>query len=374
MNTETKDKRVAEKNHPNGSAVAPDGRLLGEVRDLHGIVTDALDFRPPRHFRSIFGPARSWLPPWRPTSEYRVLGLWESAIAYLFKVGVPSFLRRGRDLEGHKLFVNPTKILREADPQGRYDSFPSEAWFYINGLATHEPVARLNARCLANLTYRPIIVIHNATDSVVVDLLESAIGKSWEVMSRPARRAYQVILESLEDPAKERVIVIAHSQGTIITANVLRALYNPDFKARLFQCAANGDAPPEALPGNPRPDQLAKLEVYAFANCATVMRHHPEMASKGVPVPFIESFGNELDLVARLGMLAPRKERHGITIEGSCYVETGKWGHLLNAHYLFEISDVLEAGRPEDAYQPIEGAPRLPRFYGYFRGQSPDPY
>ena len=63
MNTGTKNKRLAEKNHTNGTAATPAGRLSGEVRDLHGIVKDALDYHPPRHFRSVFGPARSWLPP-----------------------------------------------------------------------------------------------------------------------------------------------------------------------------------------------------------------------------------------------------------------------------------------------------------------------
>ena len=49
-----------------------------------------------------------------------------------------------------------------------------------------------------DLPHRPITIVHNATDSVGVDLLECAIGKGWKVMSRPARRAYQVVLEALE--------------------------------------------------------------------------------------------------------------------------------------------------------------------------------
>ena len=38
---------------------------------------------------------------------------------------------------------------------------------------------------------------------------------------------------------------------------------------------------------------LAKLEIYAFANCADVMRLVEGLPSGGGPAPWIESFGNE---------------------------------------------------------------------------------
>lgn len=355
-------------------------RFIEETRDLRRIVADALDFRPRRYVRSIFGPVLSWLPPHRSMSEFRIVSpfrLWRT-VNYLLDVGIPSILRRPPASAAPTLFLNPTEILHQPDPGGRFDSFPDETWLFINGIATNGALARINARCLASLFRRPITLIHNATDSVGVDLIECAIGKGWEVMSRPARRAYQVLLEALDDPSKKRVVVLCHSQGTIIMANALRALQSPRARARLFAPkAGEGVEPREIRPPDPvSKTHLGKLEIYAFANCADRMLHDGEMLARGVRVPWIESFGNEYDLVARLGMLAPNKARHGIEIHGRSYVRPGKWGHYLNQHYLFEIEDHLRAGGVSPgSYLPLEedgGGP--PRLYGYFGGRVPDPY
>ena len=80
-------------------------------------------------------------------------------------------------------------------------------------------------------------------------------------------------------------------------------------------------------------DELAKLEIYCFANCANTLKYlHPDRA-----VPWIENFGNEFDVVARLGMLAPRAQEWHIEIDGPRYVRPRAWGHFLNAHYLADI-------------------------------------
>jgi hypothetical protein len=54
-------------------------------------------------------------------------------------------------------------------------------------------------------------------------------------------------------------------------------------------------------------------------------------------VPWIESFGNEFDIVARLGMFAPRSDQWHIEIDGPRYVRPRAWGHFLNEHYLVDI-------------------------------------
>ncbi len=58
----------------------------------------------------------------------------------------------------------------------------------------------------------------------------------------------------------------------------------------------------------------------------------------------IESFGNQYDLVARLGMLAPKPGLRGIRIDGPRYIRRDAWGHLLNDHYLAAIEDTQRAG------------------------------
>jgi hypothetical protein len=52
--------------------------------------------------------------------------------------------------------------------------------------------------------------------------------------------------------------------------------------------------------------------VYCFANCATVMRYVDPRRR----LPRIESFGNEHDLVAGLGMLAPDPLGEAVAIDG----------------------------------------------------------
>ena len=93
--------------------------------------------------------------------------------------------------------------------------------------------------------------------------------------------------------------------------------------------------------------ELAKLEIYCFANCATEMKYAKLAEGDNRPVPWIENFGNEYDLVARLGMLAPRADELGIDIDGPCYMHRDAWGHLLNANYLFDIQRGQKQGRKE---------------------------
>lgn len=128
---------------------------------------------------------------------------------------------------------------------------------------------------------------------------------------------------------------------------------------------------PELLKPVP-PEDLATLEVYCFANCATEMKYIDEHLS----LPRIESFANEHDLVARLGMLAPDPDKRHIEISGARFRHDGAWGHLLNAHYLIDIDRAqrqrVHGGTPNaDPYVLIEGSAlpgTLPRLFDYLNG------
>ena len=126
-------------------------------------------------------------------------------------------------------------------------------------------------------------------------------------------------------------------------------------------------------------DFLNKLEVYTFANCSDVMRHAPGLTTKkGNPMPWIENFANEYDVVARLGVLAPRKKKWGIYIDGDVYRKGGGWGHCLNLHYLMGLKEHLDD--PGDVKNPYahwegdKGNGKTPRLYGYYDGAVPEPY
>jgi pimeloyl-ACP methyl ester carboxylesterase len=184
-------------------------------------------------------------------------------------------------------------------------------------------------------------------------------------MTESAIKAFPPIYEALTNPQKKKVVVVAHSQGTIIMAYVLRLLKGqwPEtegvkmLRPKKSRVVAVGPEPlytpvepvfvyPNQTPLKPsdfRPvtaEELAKLEIYCFANCARRMTYFDKKAR----VPWIESIGNEHDLVARLGMLAPHPEERQIAIDGPRYVHKDTWGHLLNVHYLYDI-DKHEQGK-----------------------------
>ena len=398
-----------------------------QTRELLKVALAAATFWPPRYVKSIFGPPLSWPPPHRELSELTILDPWRAVrtLRFLTDVSVPAFDHQApalartllpRLLNG--LFWRPTTFFEQPDPYGRFCGPPGEQWFYINGVATNHDVALLNAALLGELFHRPISVIQNATHSLAFDLTECAIGKEFRTepdledhhtFTEPALEATLAILESLNRPDVDRVVVIAHSQGTIIAANVLRAI------AKALGAVEGKAGPRRAIPRTVRQvakeltsrleqrlglrsrlaDSLAvfvdrpgrtiarlrKLELYTFANCADKMRW---VAGRGGSrLPYIENFANEHDLVARLGVLSPYRDRPElIDIDGPLYLRTGEgsWGHLLNEHHLFAIQDHLESPGEVDNPYPLEqragpGRPRgrkLPRLYGYFLGASPD--
>ena len=388
----------------------PESPLQQTSRDwdnLLGIAFDALRINPLRYLSSIFGPPRTWLPPFSRYSEFKIIDLWRPGrtAKFLANTWIPSIPRTpptfGPPLL-NSLFWQPTVILQRPDHNGSYTAFPDEAWFFVNGIMTNDSVAQINSAYLAYLFHRPLTMIQNSTDSLWIDLFECAVGKEWYRVVEPAVKALPPIYDALKSPHKQRVVVICHSQGTIIMSVVLRLLgqlfrrpaaaLEAEAGARALFAEAPLYAPPEFVYPDEDPinlddfdtlteAELAKLEVYCFANCANTMTTIAT-AVDGRPLPWIESFGNENDIVARLGMLAPRPEQWGIRIDGPRYERHGAWGHMLNEHYLKEIERRQKRGRRPGGdgtaapYEPVagsvEGADQAPRLFGYINGGIPD--
>jgi hypothetical protein len=374
----------------------------GEPRllDLLSIAGDAVKIRPPLWISSIFGLPFTWIPPYRRYSEFKILNLWRlrRTIKYLVNVTVPSIPRTpppfGPPLLNN-LFWQPSVILQRPDHNNNYTSFPDEAWFFLNGIMTNDSLAQVNAAYISYLFHRPVTLIQNSTDSFLIDMLQCMIGKEWAQMTEPVIKTFPVIYDALKSPHKRRVVVIAHSQGTIIIANVLRLLYGlvslPVEEA--LEAVAEYAAPefvyPDQFPIDlddfePLEEEgLAKLEVYCFATCANDFTYY-KSGEEERALPWIEHFGNEFDIVARLGMLAPNPEAREIRIEGPCYVRQNAWGHFLNEHYLFAIEDKQKKGRKhggDGTSNPFELSNPLsltaengngPRLYEYLNGGSPD--
>ncbi len=370
--------------------------------ELAAIAWDALKIRPPLLISSIFGLPWSLLPPYRRYSEYQILNLWRPlrTLRYLVNITMPSVPAAPPPFGPaafNDFFWQPTLILQRPDHTGNYTSYPDEAWFFINGILTNSDVAQTNAAFLADLFHRPITLVQNSTTSLWMDLVQCAVGKQWRRSTEPAVKALPVIYDALKDPHKHRVVVIAHSQGTIIIATILDMLYKlmrrPAAKEMAMMPALAAPAGPELIYQSDEPldlsdftpleeEELAKLEIYCFATCANVLTWRRSFVGDRPPAPWIEHFGNEQDIVARLGMLAPQAERRGILIDGARYLRHGAWGHFLNEHYLYPLAEKQRKGRKrggEGGATPFEliGAdehPELatPRLFSYINGGSPE--
>src|SRR4051794_4717214 len=155
--------------------------------ELAAIARDALRISPPFYINSIFGPTRSWFPPYQRFSEYSLLNPWRPLrmLKFLQNTWIPSVphtppLFNPPFLDD--LFWQPTVILQRPDHYGSYTSYPDEAWFFINGVMTNDGVAQLNAALLAELFHRPITLIQNSTSSLLTDLAQCALDKmNWRI-------------------------------------------------------------------------------------------------------------------------------------------------------------------------------------------------
>lgn len=387
-------------------------------RDLLELSREALRLTPPDYFRSVFGSPGSWLPPYNRFSEYNIISPWRlfTTMRFLMDVSVPSSFRSTPDWARtffpdviNSRIWHPTTFFRQRDEYGGVSSFPDEHWFFINGIATNKDVAAFNSSYLAHLFHRPVTVVQNATNSWLVDLFECAIGKGFKddpnsddhkTMTEPVWRATAAILEALNADQTHKVIVIAHSQGTIIMANVLRAVAKALHSELTHQKKPRWHGFTNELMGVVETEtqvtlrnnlahslsnfakggifqaqeKLQKLEIYTFANCADKMGY----VYPGTQLPYMEHFANQHDLVARLGILSPLRDDPNtlIEIDGPVFEQKDGWGHLLNEHYLSAIDNYLYPANsrrrpPQDPYGGDGKQALKPRLYEYFHGNRP---
>lgn len=409
----------------NSSLVIEQTKVENELQQLLLIAAEALKFRPPLYIKSILGPIKKWLPPHDHYSEFRIADLWHplKLIDFLSDLSIPAFSHKpNRWVESfvpplvQNLFWRPSDYFQQSDPFQNDTSFLKEHWFFINGVATNEAVAKINSTLISKMFLRPVTVVHNQTDSLLLDLIQCAIGKEFKTrpslskpqsMTEPAVKATIAILKALIDPERDKVVLICHSQGTIITANVIRALNVAIEMMKKESLDVAQESEPElnliehlaceilgskalkiddhVIRAEYLVSLLKKLEVYTFANCANKMTYITyiyDNNGKEIGLPFIENFANEFDLVARLGVLSPlKKDPDLIKIDGRLYEKQGKdaWGHLLNEHYLLGLDKYLkQAKNTSNPYCLIDSAQmetrNNPRLYSYFDGGRPDAY
>ena len=193
-----------------------------------------------------------------------------------------------------------------------------EYWIYINGMVTNQFVAQANAQRLYEIFGRPVTVCLNPTDGFLVDLLECIVDKLgllewfWKTQPQEYLRAelQRAIVEAAGGKYK-RVVLVAHSQGTIIASKTLQQLAGMTNFAPLMK---------------------KHLLVFNFADCAHTM--------SAENVRYLENVSNQRDTVSWLGVLFPFPDLwedvngNPISIGGAKVTDSQRWGHLLNTHYL----------------------------------------
>ena len=168
-------------------------------------------------------------------------------------------------------------------------------WFFLNGICTDKQVWQINADLISKMFGVPVHSMHNPTNGLILDLAECVFGRTFDMMDATTKHLYHTLKKALLE--EEKVVVLAHSQGGIIVANILTAiLHDKDVS-----------------------DKICKLEVYTFAS-----------ASDDMPTGeyYCEHYANTLDYVARIGILEYKDEMYG-----TLYTRFAG-GHLLNIHYL----------------------------------------
>lgn len=210
-----------------------------------------------------------------------------------------------------------------------------EKWFFINGIATSPPVAILNCLELARVFNRPIHLIHTPTWGAAWDIWDSIIARTLRKDGYLSKPAYDVVKEALA--THEKVVIIGHSQGTIVSSYIARKL----LKDKQFRHHA------------------PKLEIYCLAGVADSFRLDKQLSEKARHgVPYVEHFANGLDFFCRIGVLA-----HQEHTAGAIFKLQDRKGHLLNDHYLAGIERGDYCGGKSRLHRYVNGASPADDYY-----------
>ncbi|KAL8766979.1 MAG: hypothetical protein Q9209_006391 [Squamulea sp. 1 TL-2023] len=238
-----------------------------------------------------------------------------------------------------RLIAWPThgsRILYSVDPPSTTPALsphPGERWVFINGICTGTSGLQANIDHLSYLFGRQVLSIHNQSYGLISDLVECLLQRCLRYKTLDVRVAYEVIKDLLVDDEVERVVLVAHSQGGIITSMVLDELFTE-------------------LPGN----TMRKMEIYTFGSAASHF-HNPPIASlvtasstfstQPTTIPYIEHYANEYDMVPRWGILYAISNLLNNRYAGNVFVRDGASGHMFVEHYLDPIFPIAKHHSPK---------------------------
>eukprot|EP01104_Vermistella_antarctica_P013030 TRINITY_DN3876_c0_g1_i2.p1 TRINITY_DN3876_c0_g1~~TRINITY_DN3876_c0_g1_i2.p1 ORF type:complete len:411 (+),score=94.79 TRINITY_DN3876_c0_g1_i2:172-1404(+) len=265
-----------------------------------------------------------------------VVPIWQWISVLLNPVAWPWTSKRGQK-EGMDTF-----LLRSNECQHVVDDEDSESeWFYVNGVANTLYIAQAGCHRMNDLfevadngRRRPPhpTLLYNPTDGVINDLFECLLGRTFHWPSIPAQLFYIDVLRALKKTNLKKVVLVGHSQGTIILDNVVHLLITLRDQNGLTDA------------------HFAKLEVYMFAAACDHVYNPDEMVH-------VEYFANHHDLVAQFGILAPELH-HSKYTKSHTFYNADRTGHILNEHYLNKFEEQPYAG-PDKKIKS--------RLYGYLK-------
>lgn len=212
----------------------------------------------------------------------------------------------------NRVFRKESKFYEYKDVYGKdFDEKynKEELWIHINGILTDEKSAKASCKKMRELFGQPVKLMHNPTDGPVLDIMECMIGKTGLLKhgsTKPRDELRSILLKEMKKDYK-KIVLVAHSQGTIITGNVVADLSdaaNNDIddiswfdKDSIWFDKGDNDETMKRKSSELK-KTLKKFEVYLFAGCA----HHVD----GAYVDRLECLSNRGDFVAILGHLFPK--------------------------------------------------------------------
>ena len=118
-----------------------------------------------------------------------------------------------------------SKTPTDPDLIAQHEKNSAERWFFLNGCCVSGYNLQQNVDLLSETFGRPIFAIHNRTYGVLGDLFECIIQRSFDLFTEETRVSYEYIKAYCTDPDVKKVVIIAHSQGTIMASQILDQLY-----------------------------------------------------------------------------------------------------------------------------------------------------
>lgn len=168
--------------------------------------------------------------------------------------------------------------------------------FYINGICCNENSIRRNSILLSNIFSHKVEPLSNPTEGFLKDVKECVFGRTFDKIQSVDVNLAEIVSKSLDE--NDKVIIIAHSQGSIILNSILKIIINHK--------------------------NINRLEIYTFASAS-------DEIIKGDF--YGEHFANNLDYVSQIGIIHYIQKHHG-----RVYVKNNEIGHLLYYHYLLNFT------------------------------------